>query len=241
MATENEINFKINASHLFVIVGGVFAGFILGILLYELEFLLSVILIAGILGGFIGNWIYSKSAISKKEKTTTETLRLKAGDNNPPSNKTQHDIVRENNHSTQSVKTDIIKYREPVRNEKKHSSQQPDTTVKGGVPQPSPQQSQQSQTYYISRIENDNSLKAKKTTLRQDALYELKTTGNNATLSPLQERSVYLIMQQKRMLEPIFTVSGTGNSGLTVTVPAKYKRQDDNVWNMDKKGEVELK
>lgn len=75
---------------------------------------------------------------------------------------------------------------------------------------------------------------------KSDAFFELKTLGNTAELRPLSEKSSYLIMQQKYLLEPAFTISGSGQN-VSVQTPAKYKLQSDNLWNIKEKGKIELK
>jgi len=75
---------------------------------------------------------------------------------------------------------------------------------------------------------------------KSDAFYELKTLGNTAELWPLSEKSSYLIMQQKYLLEPAFTISGSGQN-ICVQAPAKYELQSGNLWNINEKGKIELK
>jgi hypothetical protein len=75
---------------------------------------------------------------------------------------------------------------------------------------------------------------------KSDAFYELKTLGNTAELRPLSDKSSYLIMQQKYLLEPAFTISGSGQS-ISVQTPAKYELQSGNLWNIKEKGKIELK
>lgn len=75
---------------------------------------------------------------------------------------------------------------------------------------------------------------------KSDAYYELKTLGITAELRPLSEKSSYLIMQQKYLLEPAFTISGSGQY-ISVQTPAKYVLQSGNVWNIIDKGKIELK
>lgn len=75
---------------------------------------------------------------------------------------------------------------------------------------------------------------------KSDAFYELQTLGNTAELRPLSEKSSYLIMQQKYLLEPAFTISGSGQN-INVQTPAKYELQSGNLWNIKEKGKIELK
>lgn len=75
---------------------------------------------------------------------------------------------------------------------------------------------------------------------KSDAFYELKTFGNNAELRPLPEKSAYLIMQQKYLLEPAFIISGSGQN-IIVQTAAKYVLQSGNVFSLEEKGKIELK
>ncbi|MBE0573789.1 hypothetical protein IH575_02710 [Candidatus Dojkabacteria bacterium] len=75
---------------------------------------------------------------------------------------------------------------------------------------------------------------------KSDAFYELITLRNTAELRPLSEKSSYLIMQQKYLLEPAFTISGSGQN-ISVQTSAKYELQSGNLWNIIEKGKIELK
>jgi hypothetical protein len=75
---------------------------------------------------------------------------------------------------------------------------------------------------------------------KSDAFYELITLGNTAELLPLSEKSSYLIMQQKYLLEPAFIIFGSGQN-ISVLTPAKYELQSDNLWYIKEKGKIELK
>lgn len=75
---------------------------------------------------------------------------------------------------------------------------------------------------------------------KSDAFFELQISGNTAELRPLSDKSAYLIMQQKYLLEPAFTISGSGQN-INVQTPAKYELQSGNLWNIKEKGKIELK
>jgi len=47
-------------------------------------------------------------------------------------------------------------------------------------------------------------------------------------------------MQQKYLLEPAFTISGSGQN-ISVQTLAKYELQSDSLWNIIVKGKIELK
>jgi len=96
------------------------------------------------------------------------------------------------------------------------------------------------ETIYVSRIDREGNIAIRNKLNRNDAVFELQVKDNQAELFPLPEQHLYLIMQKQVLIEPIFNVSGSGDSGLTVIAPAKYELRGDNLWRIAYKGEIEI-
>jgi TolA-binding protein len=95
------------------------------------------------------------------------------------------------------------------------------------------------ETHYVKQMETNGNIEIRNKIAQDEAYFELITFGYKAELRPLSEQSSYLIMQQKYLLDPAFTVSGSGPQIYTDKA-AQYELRN-NVWCVGMKGKVELR